>query len=422
MKRQKFSLAVSLACAAWMASTAMAATTAQIDTAIENGLTYLAGSQLANGSWSYGGYEPAATGAAVFAMLSQQSHWGANAAAYQAKIDNAIAYLLANASTTSVSTRNNGSNICPGGSGSCLGVSWQAFNNEDTYTTGLVAPALALYAATKGAGSVATSSGPLANRTWTEIAQGITNMFAASQSTNINGNREGGWRYYLPGNGDSDMSTTQWAVIAMIYDQTIGASTPQIVKDDLASHWLPAVQAASGVACYQPSVAPCDHADTGGLLLSLDFVGKSASDPAAQAALNYLNANWTQGANGTWYGNFGQPYAMWAEYKGLELTVGLNDTSTITNLLDPACGGPANPPSGACNWWQDYNQWLVNHQNANGSWTGYDYWTGPLATAFYLPILGGTEIPPQPAPEPATLGLIALGLVGLAGLRRRNAK
>ena len=395
------------------ATTAWAATDAEINTAIGKGLDYLHTTQQADGSWNYGGYEPAATGAAVYAMLTQKGQWGANAAAYQADVDRAMNYLLASASTTSVSTRNNGTNICPGG-GTCLGVSWQAFNNEDTYTTGLIAPAVALYAAGH-AGDVATTSGPLANKTWGEIAQGITNMFAASQSTNVNGNRDGGWRYYLPGNGDSDMSTTQWAIISMLYDQTLGATTPAIVKNDLAT-WLTAVQDASGVACYQPGTAPCDNSDTGGLLLGWDFLGASASDPKVQAALGWLNANWQSGANGTWYGNFDQPYAMWSDYKGLESTIGLADTTTITNLLPGNCG---NDRGTDCNWWQDYNQWLVANQNGDGSWNGYAYWTGPLATAFYLPILAGTQIPVQ-VPEPATLALVGLGLAGLAGSRRRK--
>ena len=89
--------------------------------------------------------------------------------------------------------------------------------------------------------------------------------------------------------------------------------------------WLTAVQQPDGSACYQAGIGPCDHADTGGLLLGLDFLGKSASDPAVQKALAFLDGNWTATANGTWYGNIAHPYAMWAEYKGLDLTIGLAD-------------------------------------------------------------------------------------------------
>lgn len=378
--------------------------TAKINTAIQQGLAYLyAARQLYQQQghdwvyWPYGGYEPAATGAAVFAMLSQKSQWGENASQYQTAVDKAVDYLLSVAATYTVGVRSDGFNPC--GSGTCLGVYWPAANGEITYTTGLIAPAIALYAADH-ASEVAITSGPLADLTWTEIAQGITNMFAASQSTAASGNRRGGWRYY-PGNNDSDSSTTQWAIISMIYDETLSATTPQFVRDEL-KYWLTAAQYINtnlsdpnhiynGVACYQPGVAPCDHADTGGLLVGLKFVGYDQSNFQVQAALDFLNTNWAQSANGTWYGNFGHPYAMWSVYKGLEVTLGLNDTTRITNLLDPTCGGDI--PSASCNWWQDYNQWLVANQQSDGSWAGYSYWTGVLATAFDLAILGGTNIP-----------------------------
>ncbi|MCX7240942.1 MAG: hypothetical protein NTU86_10950 [Burkholderiales bacterium] len=403
------------------APTAMAATQAEINNAIDKGLTYLEGTQAAGGYWNYGGYEQATTGAAVFAMLSQRSQWGANTAAYQAEVDKGINYLLQSASLMNgapngISTRNDGVNICPGGAGSCTGVYWYGAG-EATYTTGQVAMAIAEYAkATPNA--VATATGPLAGMTWKQIAQGVINSYAASQSTAVNGNKDGGWRYYIPGNGDSDMSTTQWAVLASIYGQSLGATTPAAVVNSL-KNWLTAVQAADGGACYQPGVGPCDQADTGGMLMALDFVGKTTADTPVQKALTYLNNNWTQGANGTWYGNFNQPYSMWAQYKGLELNIGLGNTSAITNLLDSTCGGDS--PT-TCNWWQDYNEWLVNTQSGDGSWGGYAYWYGPLATAYFLPILGGAEIPiPNPDPEPETLVLLATGLFLLARSRQRKA-
>ena len=398
---RKLALGATLVCAALGTTNTMAATEQQKLDAIINGLNNLVSTQTAGGYWNYGGYEPAATGAALQALMSRKDkYWPfGNPAGYQAAADKAVAYLLGTATLTTVSTRNDGVNICPGGRGTCRGIFWNAANNEDSYTTGLVASGLDTYAfVDHKANVVATTIGPLAGLKWSEIAQGITNLWAASQSTANQGNRIGGWRYVLGAGGyDSDMSTTQWGIISLIYDQSLGATTPAIVKTDLAK-WLTAVQATNGSACYQPGVAPCDHANTGGMLLGLNFVGKPNTDPAVQKALAFLNTNWRQTASGTWYGNFGHPYAMWGVYKGLEVTIGLengqpgNLPAIITNLRSGLCGNPNNLPGTPpdvvnCNWWEDYNDSLVQSQNANGSWTGYSNWYGPLATAFNVSIL-----------------------------------
>jgi len=132
-------------------------TQAKINTAIDNGLGYLASTQAAGGYWNYGGYEQAATGAAAFAMIEQKARWGANAAAYQADVDKAMNYLLSTASTATVNTRNDGVNICPGGVGNCTSVYWYGAG-ETTYTTGQVAMAIADYGKLKGAGAVATTT------------------------------------------------------------------------------------------------------------------------------------------------------------------------------------------------------------------------------------------------------------------------
>lgn len=408
---------------AGLATGAQAATETDKQDAIDAGLAWLSGNQQGSGFWAYGGYHQAATGAAISAFVSQSGSWGANAPAYQAQVSNAVNALLQQATITTVSTRGDGLNICPGG-GSCSSVYWGG-GGETTYTTGLVSPALAQYALQFGGGpnAVATTTGPLAGMTWKQIAQAVDNTWAAGQTTNA-GSLRGGWRYF-PGNQDSDMSTTQWAAISMIYNQTLGASVPAQTRSDLAQ-FLANVQAPSGAGCYQPGNGLCNHADTGGMLLGLSFLGGLASDPAVQAALAWLNTHWTEGANATWYGNFGHPYAMWSVYKGLETLIGLDDTGTISNLLT-SCGAPGNlpgnpPGSTPCNWWQDYNEYLVNSQNPDGSWNGYAYWYGPLATAFNVSILGATEIPVPPAvPEPASLLLFGAALLGLGVVRGRRA-
>lgn len=347
------------------------------------------------GYWNYGGYEPAATGAAVLAFVSQKDKWGTNAADYQDAVDKAVAYLLGAAAIADVSTRNDGAPICPNDSAPCKAVYWFGAG-ESSYTTGLITPALVTYVKTFNVAStsVPTTSGNLAGLTWGQIIQGITNTWAASQSTANQGAFIGGWRYGLNDGYDSDMSTTQWGIISLIYAESFGATTPAIVKTDLAK-WLAFAQdPASGAGCYQgPESGICDHSDTGGLLLGLKFLETPASDPAVTKALGFLNSNWTQSAYNTWFGNFGHPYAMWSVYKGLEVNIGLGNITTITNLLT-TCGAPGNPPGNKpCNWWEDYNESLVASQNGDGSWSGYVYWYGPLATAFNVNILGATPIP-----------------------------
>lgn len=404
---------VALAIGAAVPGLATAATNGQIVTAIDKGLASLYSQQQAGGYWNYGGYEQAATAASVGAFVSQQSHWGANAANYQAAADNGMAYLLGSATVNTVGVRADGLNPC--GVGTCTGIYWNG-NGEATYTTGIVASAIGQYAAGKGS-QVATNTGALAGMTWTQIAQGVTNEFAAGQSTVLNGDRRGGWRYF-PGSGDSDSSTTQWAVLSMIYDQSLGATTPGFVKTELA-YWLNAETAgAGGAGCYQPGYL-CEQSDTGSTLLGDKFIGLGVGNSQVDGAISWLNSHWQEGANSTWYGNFGQPYAMWSDYKALELQIGKDNTSKITNLA--GCGTLS--PGVTCNWWQDYNQWLVSNQNADGSWGGYAYWTNPLSTAWNVSILGGVEVPPPPGvPEPATWTMLLLGFGSLGAVLRSRRR
>jgi hypothetical protein len=395
---------------------ALAATNADIVTSIDKALANLASQQNADGSWNYGGYNQAITGAAVSAFLSQQSLWGSNAAAYQTIVNNGMNYLLGTAALSTVTTRLDGSAACPGGVASCNGVYWYG-SGETTYTTGLVAQSIAQYGALKGAGSVATLSGPLGGLTWGQISQGVVNVYTAGQTT-VNNTLRGGWRY-APGTQDSDGSTTQWAVISSIFGASLGAQTPPIVKSELNNYWLANIQAGDGSGCYQPGYL-CEFSDTGSLLLGLAFVGKGTSDAQVQKALNWLNTNWTQATDGGWYGNFGNPYAMYAVYKSLSEQIGKTDNTWITNLS--SCG--TLDPGVACNWWQNYNQWLVSNQNGDGSWNGVAYWTGPLATAFDVQVLGGEYIPPAGGvPEPSTWVMMLAGFAGLGflGYRRNKA-
>ncbi len=357
--------------------------------------------QQAGGYWSAPDNEKAATGAAAFAFLSQQDKWGDNAAIYQAAVEKAMGYLLKSATVSDVSPGNDGLNICPGAAGSCKGVYWSN-NAESIYATAMAAPAIAAYGLIMGRDAVATPSGPLAGMTWGEIAQGITNAIAAYRSDN--GSGQSGWPYFIPTSGAPDSSNVQLVLTALLYNEALGAITPEAIRNELKS-WLNRVQNGSVPACYRLGAEPCGPADMAAMLLAMKLTGYDLANSQLQSALAFLNQHW-QGTGGESKATFGRPAAMWAIYTGLEAAIGLTDAARIVNLLTD-CGGSTNEAPGdasgavTCTWSEDYNHWLVKHQKVDGSWDGTSYVADPIATAFYIDILGGNRVPVAPYSCPA---------------------
>jgi hypothetical protein len=392
-----------------IAGAAQAATEAEKRAAIDAGLAYLATTQNADGSFDGGGtdYLLAQTGSSVLAFLEEKPNWGANAAAYQIVVDKGIDYILSKGSIVNIGPQTWGN---PDGDGDGIGVKLYpgGVNSRDTYVTGICLPAIAA----SGTPNKLVTSGPLTGMTYKQVVQDVIDYFAFGQ--NDSGTPEGGWRYWA-NYGSSDQSTTQWPVIAGEYASLMGVSYPAFVSTELAK-WTSYIQNADGGAGYtSPTYRYGEMNETGALLIVQDFLGwdgGTATEQAkVQAALNFINQNWqwALGAGGSFDGNIGNPYAMWAIYKGLQLTIGLDDTTTITNLMyaDP---GDVELAHGY-NWWEEYCEWLVNNQNGSGSWNGYAYWGSALATPWYINILAATVIPDHKIPVP---GAFLLGSIGLA--------
>jgi hypothetical protein len=196
----------------------------------------------------------------------------------------------------------------------------------------------------------------------------------------------------------------------MLYAQAVpGVTVPNFVKSELTNYIDFIQNSTSGGSGYTSPTYLVNESKTGGLLAEMAFAGYNGTSSGAgdlsdrAGALAYLNANWTNFANG-WNGNFNHPYAMWSIYKGLELQIGLNDTTAITNLLTDCGASRGGQDAGdSCNWWEDYSEWLVQNQNADGSWTGYSYWPSVLSTPWFINILAATEIPNGGGPFQKTL-------------------
>ncbi len=414
-----------------LADNAQAATEQQKQAAIDAGLEWLAQTQTTSGDqgyWSYGHDGTLATTAAA-ALAFVEEGWlpgvdfemgGTN---YGDVVGGAVRYMLYRAAVDSrfgveyvAYTRyaedynDDGDFTNDGGNNQAI-----FFNigvaNRNVYTTGMCAPTIYALGEQLGKNNlIGMGSTAVSGLTWSQLMQDLVDWFSWGQVEPSFGNQRGGWRYDANYSG-SDNSTAQWGALPYIYAADWGLGAPQYVRDELAL-WADYVQNdTSGGSGYNTPTSYVNVSKTGGLLLEFAVVGRPVTHSSVQAAVNYINNRWNTGPSGTWYGNFNHPYAMWAVYKGLSV-YGLTDV--VYSLTEPILIGTGIPAatggytigfaedplaSAEDDWYSHYCQYLVDIQNPNGSWSGYDYWIGPLATAWYINILNATEVPELEPPD-----------------------
>ena len=443
--RKTFTLFLALALLLGAVGLVNASTSAEKQLAIDKGLAYLAAHQNADGSWSNvnsGAFNAADTGAALLAFVEQKyKPLGWNGANYTDVVNKAATYLLGSATTLPMSSPN-----WWGFNNGGTGLRWGQGSGEDTYITGIVLPALSRLVSNPYGSPIfnptdviVSGNAAVNGKTYAQVIQGGVDSFAWYQTGPASGNRYGGWRYYA-GNVDSDMSTTQWAPISFQFAATVpGVTIPDNAAGGVGSQgpypahamktalqtWLTVSQnSTTGGVDYQPGVGWFNATHAGGLIVSNLFAGGGGD---VNKAVAWLNGDWLSGPSGTWWGNEGHPYAMWAVYKGLEELYGTTGAIPAISNLHPQ-GLNAIDPGATWNWWEDYCQYLVDTQqfdiSGNGYWNGYSYWRGALADAWYINILNATEIPGPAVPLPPSVLLLGSGLFGLMGAgwwrRRKN--
>ena len=228
-------------------------------------------------------------------------------------------------------------------------------------------------------GQAVDPAGACSGMTYQEVMEDVVDYVAWGQIDG--GSGRGGWIYSPQNNRSShgDNSVAQWPVLGLVAAEQWGINAPAFVKSEL-NLWIDYIQNdSSGGSGYSTPTQIVNVSKTGGLLVEMYYVGDDKDTPRAQKAINYINSRWNVGISGTWYGNIGHPYAMFAVFKGLELM-------QVHTLPTPG------------DWHYDYSDYLVTTQApaepaTTGYWSGYSYWSWSMATGWYIVILQATVFP-----------------------------
>jgi len=451
MKRKIIVLMIVMA----VAGAVNAATQQDIQQAIDDGLAHLAGTITTSGSegyWYLGNNGTlSATGSAALAFIEEGYLPGNDVIIggtnYGDVVGKATRYIFNRATKQAIGAQtmghpedydNNGT-----GDGNGQGIYFNpGYYTRNVYTTGIVAPVV--YALGEALGeNTAVGMGTVSTMTYKEVMRDVIDWFSWGQVDPAYGNYRGGWRYNANWSS-SDNSTAQWGSLPSLYGDEWGLATPQFVKDELKL-WTDYIQNENGGSGYDWDGSIVNVSKTGGLMIQFAEMGYSLgvnnSDSIyntigneVDAAKAFINSRWNTDPSGTWYGNEGHPYAMWAVYKALDTygflvtdpgpdgILGTADDYVKGTGMSNAAGGIEigqdwdSDTSLAGDWYSHYCDWLVGNQNGDGSWSGYSYWSGALSAGWYINILNATGAPPPVIPVP---GAFLLGCIGLAFAGRK---
>jgi len=346
------------------ATAALAATPQDIQDAIDDGMVWLDGQQLPDGSWGTE-YEVARTGLALVKFESHAYQIGMSpfdpAYMYSQTVVDGLNYIFSSADS------------------SACGMYMLNPSGQQTYQTGIAMMAIA---ESGDMGRVVSVGNPVVDgMTYGAVLQALVDYFVCAQ------NPDGGWRYFLPPD-PSDNSNSGSATLGLLYAETAGATIPQSLRNNLDG-WIDYIQNDQGVAddgaendpdggsMYEgPDWMWVNILKTGNLLQEMCMVGDTAATLRVQYAVDYLVRHWNDpGADiydEGWQNNY---QATFTVMKGL----------TCLNI----------ETIGGIDWYDEMSDMIVATQNADGSWPS-DGWGDPQLTTCWAMLMLQKVAPPSP--------------------------
>lgn len=400
MKTSKFTkhiIAPGLALIALLVAgqSAVAATEEAIEQSITDGITWLAGDQLANGSWSN---HTAVTCMALIKLQDRAPELGYDSPfdpdyEYSDEVLAGWQYVFGGGRTVKQEPLpvqvHGASNDDPDTNSNGYGVYFQYDDWHNVYAT-----SLCLMALSSNGDPARPNDGGLdfdadtSIDTYGELAQEAAEWLFFAQQDVPTG--QGGWDYNYIDNGipqtwvgRSDNSHAGYAVLGLAAAQNFGVTVPDWVKSEL-NLWIDYIQNdANGASGYSDPDGWHNVLKTGNLLFEMTFVGDANTSPRFDHALSYIESMWQSATNdpGWGYNRFPADYqAMFTLMKGLEFSnVDLIDTDGDT-VRDNDWFNQELTASPS----QDFASVLVDQQNADGSWPGCNWGSAELCTTWAL--------------------------------------
>ena len=262
--------------------------------------------------------------------------------------------------------------------------------STNTYVGGICSVAVASSGAPNRKIGVGTAE--VYDRTYAEVVQDVVDYYAWGQSEGAWG--RGGW-HYGHNYGSSDMSTTQWPVLALYAaEENMGSTVPAFVRSELVS-WMNYTYNGAGTWGYSSKGSYLNLTKTGAGMILHEWRGEVGHARVARA-LGYIYAHWNDGG-ASWASTKlrGNSYGMYGIMKAMRLPE--PDITRVTNYDKTADFDWYYYPAGQSQVGLAYD--LVTRQQADGSWddnVGANRLYDSFATAWDVMVLmkGVTIIPP----------------------------